>query len=258
MQITVNLPDDIGRQIQQLPDAEGFVSTLLKQALKNMPGLPAKESGDPEKIIEELPGCMGNEPAGEFPDQAGESPACEAETGQMTLGEIMDKAKSVLRELADNAGTIMAELEPVRRSGFLEVMNRLEDRIGKIGNADDLVGIANIVYGLTLEIPCFPPDDEPREQYFRLKPAHDGNGYQQHVREQKAALEEVFHPYFERIEQAWRELPRPVPPNASIGSKETPWDIMGIFRDDPTWGEIFDEIERERDKDSIWLGGEAE
>ena len=71
-------------------------------------------------------------------------------------------------------------------------------------------------------------------------------------------MKEVFYPSFERIEQAWRDLPRPIPPNASIGSKETPWDLMGIFKDDPTWGEIFDEIERERDRDCVWLGGETE
>jgi len=198
-------------------------------------------------------------PAEHLPDKAEESKAaCEEETEQMTLGAIMDKTKSVLRELADNADTVMAELEPIKRSGFLEVMNKLSKQIDTVGNANDLVEIANIVYGLTVEIPRFPPDDEPREQYFRLKPAHDGNGYQQHVRNQKTALEEVFYPSFERIEQAWRNTPSLIPANVSWGSKETPWDMMGIFKDDPTWGEIFDEIERERDKDSVWLGGESE
>jgi hypothetical protein len=181
----------------------------------------------------------------------------QAKTGTMTLEEIMDTAKSVLRELADNAAAIMAASEPARRSGLLEVMNRLARRIDSAENADDLIAIANIVYDLTVEIPTFPPDEEPRNQYFRLKPVYDDNGYQR-IRNQKSALEEVFYPSFERIEQAWRNLPRPLPPNASIGPKETPWDIMGIFKDDPTWGEIFDEIERERDKDCIWLGGESE
>ncbi|MDM8525053.1 hypothetical protein QUF80_16910 [Desulfococcaceae bacterium HSG8] len=32
MQITINFPDDIGKQIQQLPDMD---STLVKQALEN-------------------------------------------------------------------------------------------------------------------------------------------------------------------------------------------------------------------------------
>jgi len=34
MQISINFPDDIGRQIHQLPDADGFVSTLVKEALE--------------------------------------------------------------------------------------------------------------------------------------------------------------------------------------------------------------------------------
>jgi hypothetical protein len=196
-------------------------------------------------------------PAENLPDKARESSSCEAETGDMTLEEIVNKTKSVLRELADNAASVMAESEPVRRSGLLEVMNRLARRIDNAENAEELVAAANIIYDLTAEIPTFPPDDEPRNRYFRLKPVQDDNGYQR-IRTQKAALQEVFYPSFERIEQAWRNLPRPLPPNASPGSKETPWDIMGIFKDDPAWGEIFDEIERERDKDCIWLGGEAE
>jgi hypothetical protein len=196
-------------------------------------------------------------PAENPPDKEQEYPSCEAETGGMSLEEIMDTAKSVLRELADNAASIMAESEPVRRSGLLEVMNRLSRRIDKAENAEDLVAAANIVYDLTAEIPMFPPDDEPRRQYFRMKSVHDDNGYQR-IRNQKAALQEVFYPSFERIEQAWRNTPSVIPPNASLGSKETPWDIMGIFKDDPTWGEIFDEIERDRDKDSVWLGGESE
>lgn len=180
----------------------------------------------------------------------------QTETGLMTLEAIMDKTRSVLRDLAEHADTIMAESEPVRRSGMLEVMNRLARRIDQAENDHDLVAIANILYDLTVEIPRFPPDDEPREQYFRLKPAHDGNG--RRVRNQKTALQDVFNPSFERIEQAWRNTPSLTPPYISRGSKETPWDMMGIFKDDPTWGEIFDEIERERDKDLVWLGGESE
>lgn len=187
-----------------------------------------------------------------------ESAAREPETGPMTLEAIMDKTRSILRDLADRSDTIMAELEPVRRSGMLEVMNRLARRIAQAENAHDLVTIANIVHDLTVEVPRFPPDDEPREQHFRLKPTHDGNGHQRHVRHQKMALQDMFNSSFERIEQAWRNTPSLIPPHVSKGSKETPWDLMGIFKDDPTWGEMFDEIERERDKDSVWLGGESE
>jgi len=212
------------------------------------------------RVVIEVPkfGDIRHPPTVHPADRTENLAASEEETGPMTLGEIMDRTQSILRELADNADTIMAELEPVRRSGMLEVINRLAEQIDKAGNADDLVTIANTVYGLTVEIPCFPPPDEPGEQYFRLKPAHDGNGYQCHVRNQKTALKEVFYPSFERIEQAWRNTPSVIPPNISRGSKEAPWDLMGIFKDDPTWGEIFDEIERERDKDYVWLGGESE
>jgi len=132
------------------------------------------------RVVIEVPrlGDIRHPPTGHPADRTENLTVGEEETGPITLGAIMDRAQSILRELADNAGTIMAELEPVRRSGMLEVMNRLAERIDRAGNADDLVTIANIVYGLTVEIPTFPPDDEPGEQYFRLKPAHDGNGCQ--------------------------------------------------------------------------------
>lgn len=35
MQITINIPDDIGKQIQKLPDIDAFISTIIKDALKN-------------------------------------------------------------------------------------------------------------------------------------------------------------------------------------------------------------------------------
>ncbi|RLC02065.1 MAG: hypothetical protein DRI57_30420 [Deltaproteobacteria bacterium] len=209
-----------------------------------------------ERYIRDLPPVFLRDEA-----EADETPACDEETEQMSLEAIMDKTRTVLRDLADNADRIMAESEPGRPSGFLEVMNRLSKRIDKVGNEHDLIAIANIVYDLTIEIPDVtdvmntPEDELPR--HFRtenLRPSDD-NG---HIENQKAALEEVFNPSFKRIEQAWRDMPRSVPANASIGPKETPWHLMGIFKDDPTWGEIFDEIERERDKDWVWLGGEAE
>ncbi len=196
--------------------------------------------------------------AGYFPDGAGK--ACDGETGRMSLEVIMDKTKSALRDLAGNADRIMADLEPGRPSGFLEVMNRLSKRLDRAENESDLIAIANIVYDLTLEIPDVTavmntPEDEPLPQHFRtenLKPSDDS------AEDQKKALKEVFNPSFKRIEQAWRNTPSVIPPNISRGPKEPPWELMGIFRDDPTWGEIFDEIEREREKDWVWLGGESE
>ena len=46
MQITINFPDDIGREIRQLPDADGFVSMVVKQALENRCSEEDSESCD--------------------------------------------------------------------------------------------------------------------------------------------------------------------------------------------------------------------
>ena len=37
-----------------------------------------------------------------------------------------------------------------------------------------------------------------------------------------------------------------VQPKAGKLQQETPWEIFGEFKDDPTWGELFEEIERRK------------
>ncbi len=81
---------------------------------------------------------------------------------------------------------------------------RNEDQ-GPVENESDLIAVANIVHNLTVEIPCFPPDDV-LPQHFRpenLKPV-GSNGYHHYIGNHKAALQEVFNPCFKRIERAWR------------------------------------------------------
>jgi hypothetical protein len=172
----------------------------------------------------------------------------EENTGQISLETLMEKTKSVLQYFERNAETIMAQSEPGQDSGLLEVMNRLAERLNTAENEADLLDIANIVYDLTVRIPHFPPDDSPR-CHFRLEKPKQMPGsaaYCRHIEEHKAALQEVFAPCFKRIEQAWRGFSDSVPPDAS---ESPPWDLMGIFQDDPSWLEI----EQERSR-----GGETE
>ncbi len=56
------------------------------------------------------------------------------------------------------------------------------------------------------------------------------------------------------IKESYRELKEDLPenttPRVSLSGRlryETPWDLFGISKDDPTWGELFDEIEHNRD-----------
>jgi len=193
--------------------------TLIEQ----ISHITVQRSRTPEQIVTEaLKQYIREQFAQDIPDKV----FCAGETERMTLEEL------------------------IRDAGLLGVMNRLAQRIDAAENERDLLTIANVVHDLTIEIPYFPPDDEPPE-HFRLenqRSSADGR-----IKTHKATLKEVFDPCFEQIEQAWRNLPSIIPERASKGSKETPWHLMGVFKDDPTWGEIFDEIERERDKD-IWMG----
>jgi len=180
----------------------------------------------------------------------------EKETGQMTLERIMDKTISVLRYFMGNADAIMARLEPGQDSGLLELTNRLADRLNAVEDEADLVAIANIVYDLIIRIPHFPPD-ESLPQHFQIKipkQMSDDTASRHEVERHKTALREVLEPCFRRIEQAWRDIPSPVPPEASASAKTPPWDLMGIFQDDPTWPEI----EQERDRELVPPEGEAE
>jgi len=217
--------------------------TLIEQ----ISHITVQRSRTPEQIVTEaLKQYIREQFAQDIPDKV----FCAGETERMTLEELIERTKSMLRHFTENADTIMSELKPSRDAGLLGVMNRLAQRIDAAENERDLLTIANVVHDLTIEIPYFPPDDEPPE-HFRLenqRSSADGR-----IKTHKATLKEVFDPCFEQIEQAWRNLPSIIPERASKGSKETPWHLMGVFKDDPTWGEIFDEIERERDKD-IWMG----
>ncbi|OQY60153.1 MAG: hypothetical protein B6245_02785 [Desulfobacteraceae bacterium 4572_88] len=184
----------------------------------------------------------------------------DGETGQMTLEDVMKRTISLFRHFAENADSIMSELKPGWDAGLLEVMNRLTKRVDAIEHEPDLLAVANVMHDLSIEIPHFPPDDNPPE-HFRpedLMSSPDAEDYRMRVEHHRAVLKEAFRPCFERIEQAWKNLPSIIPVTASKGAEETPWHMMGMFRDGPTWGEMFDDIERERNNDLIWTGGEAE
>lgn len=43
------------------------------------------------------------------------------------------------------------------------------------------------------------------------------------------------------------ELDVPGAPEAGRAGNGTPWHLFGMFREDLAWGELFDEIERQRD-----------
>lgn len=178
----------------------------------------------------------------------------EAETGTMTLKDLTEKTVSILRYFEENADSIMEDLKPGKCSGLLEVMNRLAKRMDALDNKTELLTIANIMYDLTLEIPHFPPDDEPPQHYRPedLKPENSRD----RIESYKATLMEAFTPCFKRIEQAWRAQPSIIPETASKGPKEPDWELIKSLKDDPSWDEFFEEIERERDRD-IWTGEEA-
>jgi len=187
---------------------------------------------------------------------SGKAVPADSEDEIMPLERIMDETISVLRHFTENADAIMARCEPGQDSGLLEVMNRLAERLNAVEDEADLVAVADIVHELNNGIPYFPPDESP-PRHFQLqdqKQMGDDESCRSHVESHKAALQKVFDPCFRRIEQAWRDTPGPIPPNSSPGAEEPPWDLMGIFQDDPTWLEI----EQERHRDRLVSGGGAE
>jgi hypothetical protein len=55
MTLTLTLPDDIGKQIQYLPNPSEFVSKVVKEALKN---LTDKESENATQELLNIPGFI--------------------------------------------------------------------------------------------------------------------------------------------------------------------------------------------------------
>jgi|GEM_PF-2007568 len=180
-------------------------------------------------------------------------------TEQMALEDVMEKTISVFRHFEENADSIMSELKPGWNAGLLEVMNRLAKRLEAVADESDLLAIANIMHDLTIEIPRFPPDDNPPE-HFRpehLEHAPETVNRREQIEHHRAALNAAFRPCFERIEQAWRNLPSIIPETVSKGRKEPDWDMIRRIKEDPEWDEFFDEIERERDRHMVWTEGGA-
>ena len=217
------------------------------------------ECGTPGESQEEpLPDRPGH--AAEY-DEIPENPDIELfqsvidykeEAGQMSLEAITDKTLSIMRHITDNADTIMNRLKPGWDSGLVGVMTIVAQKTDAAESGTDLVDIANMVYDLILRVPLYPPDEIP-PQHFRIEDSESVNRGN-NIGKQKAALQEVSEPCLKRVQEAWDNLPSIIPPHALIVSNETPWDMMGKFKDDPTWLEI----EKERDRDWIWLGGEPE
>ncbi len=176
-------------------------------------------------------------------------------TGGMTLEDVVGRTVSLFRHFEENADRIVSEVKPGRASGLLEVMDRLAVRMDAVRNVTDLLTMANIMHDLTIEIPLFPPDDEPPEHFRPEDLRFGGDDHHKDVGRHKAALREAFMPCFERIEQAWWDKPSVIPETASKGPKEPDWELIRRLRDDPSWDEFFEEIERERDKDLIWTEG---
>ncbi|RKZ81620.1 MAG: hypothetical protein DRR19_21935 [Candidatus Parabeggiatoa sp. nov. 1] len=49
MEMTLTLPDEIGKQLQHLPNPSEFVSKVVKEALKNLTSPPVQKDWEPSK-----------------------------------------------------------------------------------------------------------------------------------------------------------------------------------------------------------------
>lgn len=63
-----------------------------------------------------------------------------------------------------------------------------------------------------------------------------------------AKIQERIRAVVERVEVLRVEVAVRLKVNGSDSVSETPWEWFGVFQDDPSWGSLFDEIERERDQ----------
>jgi len=54
MEITLTLPDHIGKQIQKLPNPNGFISNLIKEALQRKPLASSEQSHNEIPQVDEM------------------------------------------------------------------------------------------------------------------------------------------------------------------------------------------------------------
>jgi predicted RNase H-like HicB family nuclease len=62
-------------------------------------------------------------------------------------------------------------------------------------------------------------------------------------------IQEQIKTFISQSEVVRLQVPIVTTPEATAAEAvSTPWHWSGVFQDDPTWGDLFDELERQRDE----------
>ncbi len=87
--------------------------------------------------------------------------------------------------------------------------------------------------------------EDKKGQFCAIAPNWPNCHVQAHTRnEALQAIRETITQVVTRSERFQLELP--IEPKSDEIKQETPWQWFGAFKNDPTWGELFDEIELKR------------
>jgi predicted RNase H-like HicB family nuclease len=68
-----------------------------------------------------------------------------------------------------------------------------------------------------------------------------------HARTRSDAIQAVRHSIAQVLSRSEIvQIDVPTSPKSEHAIQDTPWELFGTFRDDATWGSLFDDIERQR------------
>lgn len=166
----------------------------------------------------------------------------------MNIKEVMASSHRILDELNNQTDEVLAraELDAQRSfhgmSGFLSVQAPLAE------NEEDLLRIADFLHELASNVPGMLHNGYQPGQWSleTLEPVLDEKRVPAFIKEHKERLSQSLASAYDKLDDL---VPYPDPPEnvAQFTDNPDPWKWFGAFKDDPTWDQLLEDIERERD-----------
>lgn len=172
----------------------------------------------------------------------------------MSIQEVIESSHTILKNLTNYPDEILAPLAHAKQIQVMQTVGELSEQALDIYDEASLLQVTKALHDLAADIPgMLHVNGHPRHLFNNFNSIQSENGKGYFVQEQKFKLQKYLHESYIALKQA--TAPN-YPPNLARPIKTiTPWEWFGAFKHDPTWGLMFDEIERQRD---MQLVGEDE
>lgn len=166
----------------------------------------------------------------------------------MNIQEVMANSHRILDELNNHTLDVLARAEPSAQRSLRGMTGYLALQASIAEDEEDLVYIADVLHDLAADVPGMLENgyELGQLQSMTLKPVFSGQALHSFVCQQKEQLEKSLNHAHHKLNKL---VTNPDPPSNLVWTEntETPWEWAGVFKDDPTWDQLLEDIERQRD-----------